>query len=123
MNFDEMFPGKYLKASDLGLEPRNARIDSIETEKMGDGEHKPVIYFKGSDRGLVLNKTNGSVLRDLYGADTEDWLGQPIALVAATTDFQGKVVDCIRLRPPAKKKPEPVAESAFADLDDEIPFA
>ena len=123
MNFDAMFPSKYLRASDLGTEPRNARIESIETEKMGDGEHKPVLYFRGSDKGLVLNKTNGSVIKDLYGSDTEDWIGKPIALVASTTDFQGKVVDCIRLRFPTEKKAkEPVAESAYADLDDEIPF-
>ena len=122
MNFDDLFPSKYLKASDLNSEPRTALIKNIDTEKMNDGEMKPVVYFKGSSKGLVLNVTNGRVIADLYGSDTDGWVGKPIALVASTTDFQGRTVDCIRLRPPVNKKAEPVSKPTFDDLDDSIPF-
>lgn len=122
MNFDQMFPSKWLKASDLDGDSRAVQIKSIDTEKMNDGEMKPVVYFKGSNKGLVLNVTNGRVLADLFGGDTDDWIGKPIVLGASTTDFQGRTVDCIRLRP-AKKKVEAVTKAAFDDtLDDAVEF-
>jgi hypothetical protein len=129
MNFDAMFPSNYARASDLNG-PRTLQIAGIETEKMGDGEMKPVLYFVHATKGLVLNKTNGTVLKELYGSDTDNWIGKPITLIAATTDFQGKVVDCIRLRPPKSAVASAAAEAvvkanepfAGADLDDEIPW-
>jgi len=35
----------------------------------------------------------------LYGTDTEDWVGQRITIFATTTEFGGKTMDCIRVRP------------------------
>jgi len=132
MNFDDMFPSKYAKVSDLGGRPRNARIAGLTMEKMGNGEMKPVVNFMGSSKALVLNKTNGSVLRELYGANTADWRGKTIQLFPTTTEFGGKRVECIRLRAP-QFDAEPQAVPAhvtgvtgeaeqFAELDDEIPF-
>jgi hypothetical protein len=119
MRFDDMFPSKWLKASDLGDEPQVVTIKDVDTEKMADGESKPVVYFKGSNKGLILNVTNGRILADLFGSDTDDWCGKQIALVASTTDFQGRLVDCIRLR---GVKPRSAAKPTFAD-DDEPEFA
>ena len=130
MHIDALFPSKYLKASDFDGNPRTLKIAGIETEKMGDGEMKPVLYFSNATKGVVLNKTNAGVLKQLYGGDTDNWIGKPIQLVAATTEFQGKVVDCIRLRPPNAAVASAAAEAvmkanqpaSFDDLDDEIPF-
>jgi hypothetical protein len=123
MNIDAMFPSKYVKASDLERAPVVLRISGIEMEKMGDGDMKPVLYFNNSTKGLVLNVTNKNVIKDLYGADTDNWTGKPIQLVASTTDFAGKVVDCVRLRQPVAKPQVVQADGAeFADLDDEVPF-
>jgi hypothetical protein len=135
MDFDGLFPSKYVKASDLGGQPRNARIAGLSMEKMGDGEMKPVINFIGATKGLVLNKTNGSVIKELYGPNTGDWRGKTIQLFPSITEFAGKRVDCIRVRAPviaaaaavAMHAPahitEPTGEpERFDDLDDEIPF-
>ena len=125
MNFDQMFPSRYAKAPDFE-QPRIMRISGVETETMGDGQSKPVLYFRGNGRGLVLNKTNAQVLRDLFGADTDDWADQAIEVFQSTTDYQGRSVACIRLRLPAKPKPtKPAAaetDDNFDNLDDEIPF-
>jgi hypothetical protein len=129
MNIEELFPSKYVKASDLS-QPQTLRISGIEMEKMSDGEMKPVLYFGNSTKGLVLNVTNKNVIKELYGSDTDNWEGKPIQLIATTTDFGGKVVDCIRLRPPKAAVASAAAEAAIkasepfagADLDDEIPF-
>ena len=58
-----------------------------------------MLHFVGQEKALVLNRTNGRVVEALYGDDTDDWTGCPIRMVAATTEFGGRAVDCIRLRP------------------------
>jgi hypothetical protein len=133
MNIDDLFPSKYIKASDLDDAPVTLRIASVRTELMNDGSPKAVLYF-ANGKPLVLNVTNKNVVKELYGADTDGWTGKPIQLIATTTEFGGKVVDCIRLRPPATAKPRPVTKPPkhvtepagepvnFDDLGDEIPF-
>jgi len=129
MKIDGLFPSKYLKASDVD-EPLVLRISGVEVDTMNDGSKKPVLYFSNSAKGLVLNKTNANVLSQIYGDETGNWEGKPIKLIASTTDFQGKVVDCIRLRPPksvaasaaTKAAVKANAPEGFDDLDDSIDF-
>ncbi len=72
---------KHLKADDMGPQFRaTVTIDRIELEAFDD-QHKPVMYFSGKDKGLVLNKTNVQTLVDLFGtAESDDWIGQRIDL-------------------------------------------
>jgi len=65
---------------------------------------KPVIYFEGKEKGLACNKTNGKIIAQLYGNDTEKWAGKQITLYPTTTTFGIETVDCIRVRPPAKSQ-------------------
>jgi hypothetical protein len=126
MKFNTLFPSKYLQASDFEDTPRTMKIESVTLEKMQDGTAKPLVSFEGADKGLILNRTNGSVLVELYGGDTNDWVGESVTLFAAVTDFQGKRVPCIRLRAPQKAGKKAAASDPLASLDDlqdEIPFA
>jgi hypothetical protein len=100
MKLSNLFPSPYFKAVDLADGSVTLKIESTKLEKMGDGESKPVLRFVGQEKGLVLNKTNGNMLCKLYGDDTDDWVGRLVQLTSMTTEFSGKVVDCIRLRPP-----------------------
>ncbi|NQU20950.1 MAG: hypothetical protein HQ567_06670 [Candidatus Nealsonbacteria bacterium] len=101
MKMSEMFPSKYLKAADIerGRE-RQLTTDYVDVELMeSTGDKKPVLYFKGEDRGLVLNRTNAEVLSDAFGEDSDDWAGQRVVLYCAKTQFAGKTCDGLRLRP------------------------
>lgn len=129
MNIDSAFPSHYLKASDLGDKSPIVTIDRVEVEPIGrDKEIKPVLYFQGKDKGVVLNKTNAKKIAELTGSkDTEDWTGCQIRIFASTTEFSGETVECIRVKAagvPAKPKPKAEPEPVpVADLeDDEIPF-
>lgn len=101
-SINEAFPSNYLKAADL--KGRNALVtmDRAEFEKIGDDD-KLVLYFKGKDKGMVLNKTNASNIAMAYGDETEDWRDQQIVLFEAMVDFQGKTVAAIRVRMPQAK--------------------
>jgi hypothetical protein len=57
MKISEEFPSQYLKASDLGGRDIRVTMGRVEREKIGT-DNKLVLYFKGKDKGLVLNKTN-----------------------------------------------------------------
>lgn len=106
-NIDEAFPSKYLKASDLkGTEPVVA-IDRVDYELVGQQkDRKAVVYFSGKEKGMVLNKTNAMKIVQLSGSgDTDDWPGFKIRLYATETQFQGEMVDCIRLKAAGNGKP------------------
>lgn len=127
MNIESAFPSHYLKASDLGDKSPVVTIDRIEVEPIGrDKEMKPILYFQGKDKGLVLNKTNAKKIAELTGSkDTDDWAGCQIRIYATETEFGGETVECIRVKAvgttkaaPPKPKPEPVAVLE----EDEIPF-
>ena len=134
MNINDAFPSTYLKAEDLRGQRVAVQIGSVKMEEVGQGhdmEEKPVLYFNGKDRGLVLNKTNATTIASLYGPDTDQWRNNWITLFPTQTDFNGRQVACLRveMQPPAQQngqppaaappKPEPAAEIP-ADLD--IPF-
>ena len=132
MKISEEFPSKYLKATDLQGRDVKVTMANVERETIGS-DKKLVLYFKGKQKGLVLNKTNAATIGDAYGDDTEDWFDQPLILFSIKTDFQGKVVDGLRCRVPTAKDNKPAARTSDPitsgpqdfpgdrDLNDEIP--
>jgi len=141
MRVSDAFPSNYLKAADLQGRSVVVTIDRCEMEDIGD-ERKPILFFQGKQKGMVLNKTNANNVAVLYGDDTDDWTGQKVELFEAMVDFQGKTVAAIRIRGPRQNRPaqgrpaparaaqapadrvvdERNPPAADADLDDSIPF-
>jgi hypothetical protein len=136
MKISEEFPSQYLKAGDLGGREIRCTMARVEREKIGT-DNKLVLYFKGKEKGLVLNKTNAGAIGDAYGDDTDDWFDQPIILFSIKTEYQGKIVDGLRCRVPtardnrqaAPQRPaDPISSGTSdfpgdrgGDLNDEIP--
>jgi hypothetical protein len=102
MRISTAFPSEYLKAADLQGNNVRVTIDRVEMRDVGD-DNKPVLFFQGKDKGVVLNKTNANNIAIAYGDDTEDWTGREVILYEAMVDFQGRSVAAIRIRPPAAK--------------------
>lgn len=102
MNINQAFPSKYIKASDLDDKTINVTIADIKIEQVGqDRDTKPVAYFKGKTKGLVLNKTNSRKIASLAGSpETDDWVGVEIAIFPTETEFAGETVECIRVKAP-----------------------
>jgi hypothetical protein len=122
MKANAIFPGKYLRADDLnGAEP-TVTISHIKVETLGE-DSKPVLYFAGKDKGVVLNKTNWTALVDITGEDDSDnWEGKRVKLVVRKVDFQGKRMPANRIEEPAgakKREPEPVMDREPGDEDDD----
>lgn len=138
MKAHEAFPSKYIKTEDLEGKTLNVTIERVITEtiKKDDGstEEKRIVYFKGAQRGMVLNQTNWNAIADISGQqDDDDWPGTKIMLYPTKTQFGAKIVPCIRIMGPAQNAALPKAqlktvaqaienENPAADMDDEIPF-
>ena len=144
MNINEAFPsGKFLKSDDLQGRIVKLKIASLTYEKIGT-DNKLVMYFVGKEKGMVLNKTNARTIADAYGNDTDNWTGGEINVFSMKVDFQGKLVDGLRVnipprqnsapqqrpinvmpnaRPPQQVNPQPAMAGGNDDpFEDEIPF-
>lgn len=112
MRVSEQFPSKFLKAADINKRPRRYIMEAVETDNIGD-DTKMILFLKGLDKGLVLNKTNSNAIVDLYGDETNDWADQPIMLYSTKVDYQGQKVDAIRVMPPLDEEDkQPVRQAA-----------
>ena len=104
MNIEAAFPSQFLKASDLQGKPQTLKMAQVRMEEVGK-EDKPILYFVGKEKGMVLNKTNATTIAALYGPESDDWTGQVIELFPAMVDFQGKQTEAIRVRAPRAQRP------------------
>ena len=142
-HIDTMFPSKFLKASDLAGRDINVQIRSVTFEEMennrGEPEQKPVLWFEKTEKGMVLNRTNGNTIAELHGYESDGWIGQLVTLYSAEVEAFGKMTDAIRVRrQPPTNQPAPAAQSVIepppapeaagvglgeaAEHDDRLPF-
>ncbi len=150
MRIGSAFPSKFLKASDIPDGSFvNVVVDHVAVEDVAGNndpdDRKPVLYFRGKQKGMVLNKTNSTSISQAYGDETDDWGGKPLLLYSTETLFQGSNVPCLRVKIPkgaAAQSParqparepvgagapatKPAPEQPFGDeeqfKEDDIPF-
>jgi hypothetical protein len=138
----EAFPSKYLRADDvdaMGGEVTYTVRKAVMEEIGQDRTEKPIVYFRESPSGLVLNRTNATRLASSLGDDTAGWTGKQITLETEQVPTGGRMVNSIRVRvdgefreerrPPtaseaARAAQQPLDQSGnpFDALDDEVPF-
>ncbi len=99
MNINELFPSKFVAAHELLSQDVTVQIARVTQEEVGeDREKRPILYFSGMNKGMVLNKTNAKRIAGLYGVDTNHWIGKSITLYPSETEYAGETVPCIRVR-------------------------
>ena len=129
MRASDIFPSKYVKADDLQKDV-TVTIKSVVIETL-DTDKRPVMYFKGTDKGLVLNKTNFSKCAEICDSgETDEWPGNEVTLFRAMVEFKGDTVPAVRIKAPPRRQapardrpaPPPTPQHADNYPDDEIPF-
>ena len=111
----EAYPSNLLKAADLKGRTIKATIQKVAFEEIGQNkDRKPVIYFDGAEKGLVLNKTNATEIAAAHGDEMDEWAGKEIELFSQMVPYQGQNVAAIRVRN--------VAKATAADPNDSIGF-
>ena len=140
MNILESFPSAWINAATLGGKKHTVTIDRIELHEVEkDKEPKPVIFFKDRKAGLPLNKTNAATLASMLGKETDSWRGTSIEIRPEKVNYQGQMVDGVRIgpateapeQPQEQPKAQPKAQPATAPAtagrtewaeDDDVPF-
>lgn len=116
-----MYDANYIGAWDL-----DGRDVTVEIEKVTAGElvsegnkksRKPIVSFKGKEKKLAINKTNGKAIANMYGPDTRKWIGKRLTIYPTTTKFGRDTVDCIRVRPAVPKAGTKVDDSPMPAVD------
>ncbi len=99
MDLNDAFPSKYLKAGDLKGQPVTLTIKNVLMEEVGQAKDRRLVaYFNGTQKGLVLNKTNANrIAKLLKSTDTDAWRGFKVTLKPDFTEFQGDTIECIRV--------------------------
>jgi len=104
-------PSKYLSHTDIS-DVTDTVLTVKSYEKTIIGQQPPtekwVLYFEETQKGLVLNKTNGKTMTKLFLSDDMDsWIGGKVSLyVKDDVEFQGEIMSAIRIR---TKRPKEVA--------------
>ena len=134
MNINDTFPSKHLKSENIGNATPTVTIAQVTFEAIGQEKTmKPVLYFVGKEKGMVLNKTNANRISEMVGStETDHWAGFQIQLYVAEVEYQGKTVPGLRVRKAAGQNTPPViappappvidAPAAPAISADDIPF-
>lgn len=104
MNYDELFPGRFLKSGqfkgrDVTLTIRSVRIEPLPDDK-GGTKVKGIVGFEKTPLELVLNRTNGECFKALWGKETDVWIGKRVTLWPAPfhDNMTGEDTTCIRVR-------------------------
>jgi hypothetical protein len=113
-----MFDSEYLGAWDLVGKDVTVAINRVVAGTVigssGRKAKKPIVYFEGKEKGLLINKTNAKTISTLYGNDTAAWAGKLITLFPTQTQFGSETMDCIRVRsaiPHKASRPAAVANA------------
>jgi hypothetical protein len=105
------FLGTYITAAELvGKEPTltisRVTLEKVESMKIADDtgggkmKDRVIVYFEESKsgRGWLLNRTNAECIKELWGRETDDWIGHKITLHTMPVRVGPKVEPGIRVK-------------------------
>lgn len=96
-NFDELYPGRFLKAGLFKGAKPTLTIKDVDIEELegsnGKKQAKGIISFVERPMELCLNKTNGLCLKAMFGKELKNWVGKRITLFSS----QWNAEECIRV--------------------------
>lgn len=99
---------KYIKSDEIQGRQVTLTISHVVMEDVGMGtdlKRKPICYFQGQEKGLVLNVTNRLMMKEAFGDETDNWTGKKVILYTEPTMFQGKPVRGLRVKPLVPAEP------------------
>lgn len=92
LDFDELFPGRFMKAGQFKGRDVTLTITAVDRENLGSEKEKdvrPILSFQRTEKMLVLNKTNGLCLLEMFGRATGEWVGKRVTLYPEKIDYEG----------------------------------
>lgn len=94
--FDELYPGRFLKAGLFNGKQVLLTIKDVDHEELEgeDGKKtKVIVSFEETPLSLVACKTNGICLKAMFGPVVADWIGKRVTFFPDTWNGE----PCIRI--------------------------
>ncbi len=95
--FDQLYPGRFIKAGELLGKKVTLTIRDVEMEELqgddGAKKAKALVSFTESPKMLVLCKTNGICIREMFGKVLAAWVGKRITVFEDTWNGE----PCVRI--------------------------
>jgi hypothetical protein len=95
--YDELYPGRFLKAGELHGKKVTVTIASADVEELigenNEKKIKAILSFEGKSKKLVACKTVGICIKAMFGSKLADWVGKRITLFPDVWNGE----DCIRV--------------------------
>lgn len=92
LHYDELYPGRFLKAGELQGKKVTLTIESIEMEELeGEGgkKMKPIFAFRETNRQIPWCKTNGICMKEMFGPEVQaHWVGKRVTFFP--TEWNGE---------------------------------
>lgn len=95
-DFDQMYPGRFIKAGDFGGKQVTLRISAVDIAKLVSDKGpqvKGIVSFDRTEKQWCINKTNGECVKAMFGRNPQAWIGKRVTLFAG--DHNGE--PCIRV--------------------------
>jgi hypothetical protein len=96
-NFDQLYPGRFIKAGELNGKKVTVTIRDVDLEELqgedGKAKAKAIVYFRETEKALVACKTNGICLKAMFGPTLADWIGKRVTIFPDTWNGE----PCIRV--------------------------
>src|SRR5579863_4704163 len=92
VDWDELYPGRFMKAVDFKGKPVTLTIAEVKIEELvGDKgpQIKGIVSFEKTEKQLALNRTNGICLKAMFGRRVQEWIGHKVTLYPA--EFVGNM--------------------------------
>jgi hypothetical protein len=128
MDMTKIFPSQWFSASDFDAVGTEMTIGNVMMQQVG-AEFKPVVYFNGQEKGMVLNPTNNKLMCSMphLGGESKEWTGKKVILFSFTAMFNGQPQQRLGVRAPDGRAtvaaPSPVPNRSLKDeMNDEVPF-
>lgn len=84
VDFDQLYPGRFLKAGELLGRKVTLTITAVEQEELqgddGQKKEKAILSFKETSKKHVCCKTNGICIREMFGRKLPEWIGKRIVV-------------------------------------------
>lgn len=101
IDYDQLFPGRFLKAGLLLGKQVTMVISAVDIEALpqdsGGDKVRGILSFERVDKQLVLNSTNGQCLKAMFGKEVQKWVGKPVTFAPEKDRFGNETVDAIRV--------------------------
>lgn len=82
---------------DMIVQIKDVRIETVQNQQ--GREDKPVLFFEGDVKPLILNSTNMKTIEKVTGSPyMDDWVGKKLQLFVTMVSAFGTTTEAVRVR-------------------------